>query len=172
MNQTMETILTRRSIRSFQVKPIPEEDLKQIVDAALYAPSAKGLQTWKFTVIVSREKIQQLAAVMGKVLGNEKYNMYCPEVLIIPSNKKEAPFGRDDNACALENIFLAAHSLGIGSVWINQLHGICDCPEIREALWALDIPEDHVVYGMAALGYPDDTPIAPKERIGEVAYVR
>lgn len=42
MNQTMETILTRRSIRSFQVKPIPEEDLKQIVDAALYAPSAKG----------------------------------------------------------------------------------------------------------------------------------
>lgn len=57
-------------------------------------------------------------------------------------------------------------------MWINQLHGICDRPEIREALRALGIPEDHVVYGMAALGYPDDTPIAPKERIGEVAYVR
>lgn len=54
MNQTMETILTRRSIRSFQEKPIPEEDMKQIVDAALHAPSAMGRQTWKFTVVMNR----------------------------------------------------------------------------------------------------------------------
>lgn len=172
MNQTMETILTRRSIRSFEKKPISEEDMKQIVDAALHAPSAMGRQTWKFTVVMNREKIQQLARAAGKVLGREDYDMYSPEVLIIPSNSKESRFGRDDNACAMENIFLAAHSLGIGSVWINQLHGICDEPAVREVLREFGIPDDHVVYGLAALGYADDTVIQPKERIGTVAWIR
>lgn len=171
MNQTMETILSRRSIRKFQNKPIPEEDIRQIVDAALHAPSAMGRQTWKFTVVMNREKIRELAEVMGKVLGRENYDMYRPEVLIIPSNLETAPFGRDDNACALENIFLAAHSLGIGSVWINQLQNICHEPEIRSALRELQIPDDHVVYGMAALGYADEVP-APKDRIGQTAYIR
>lgn len=82
--------------------------------------------------------------------------MYQPEILIIPSNQRDNPHGKEDNACAMENIFLAAHSLGIGSVWINQLQGICDEPSIREILNDFGIPADHIVYGMAALGYADD----------------
>ncbi len=171
MNQTMEMILSRRSTRKFLEKPIPEEEIRQIVDAALHAPSAMGRQTWKFTVVMNREKIQELAAVMGKVLGRDGYDMYCPQVLIIPSNLETSPFGREDNACALENIFLAAHSMGIGSVWINQLQGICHDPQIRSVLKELQIPDDHVVYGMAALGYGAEEP-APKERIGQTAYIR
>ncbi len=171
MNQTMEMILSRRSIRKFQDRPIPEEDIRQIVDAALHAPSAMGRQTWKFTVVMNREKIRELARATGEVLGREGYDMYCPQVLIIPSNLETSPFGREDNACALENMFLAAHSLGIGSVWINQLQGICHEPRIRSILKKLQIPDDHVVYGMAALGYAAEEP-APKERIGQTAYIR
>lgn len=70
----------------------------------------------------------------------------------------------------MENIFLAAHSLGIGSVWINQLQGICDEPSIREILNDFGIPADHIVYGMAALGYADDVK-AEKKRIGKVVVV-
>ena len=51
---------------------------------------------------------------------------------------------------------LAAHSFGIGSVWINQLRTLCDDPEVRALLDEFEIPSDHVVYGMAALGYPAD----------------
>ena len=69
MNQTIETILSRRSVRSFQDKPLREEDLKAIVDCALHAPSARGLQTWKFTIVENREKIQELAKAMGEALG-------------------------------------------------------------------------------------------------------
>lgn len=89
MNETMKTILTRRSIRSFQEKPIPEEDVKQLVDAALHAPSGMGKQTWKFTVVMNREKIQKLAKAIGAALGRDGYDMYQPEVLIIPSIKRE-----------------------------------------------------------------------------------
>lgn len=121
MNQTIETILSRRSVRSFQDKPLREEDLKAIVDCALHAPSARGLRTWKFTIVENREKIQELAKAMGEALGRPEYDMYKPQVIIIPSNEKNSRFGMEDNACAMENIFLAASSLGIGSVWINQL---------------------------------------------------
>ena len=171
MNETIQTILTRRSTRKFLNKPIPKEDLDLLIQAALHAPSGMGKQTWQFTVVKNRAKIQELAAAIAVVLGREGYDMYAPEVLIIPSNEADSRFGKEDNACALENIFLAAHSLGIGSVWINQLQGICDQPEIRAILKEFEIPDDHVVYGMAALGYGDGEP-APKERTGQTAYIR
>ncbi|MCI6676378.1 MAG: nitroreductase family protein [Clostridiales bacterium] len=170
MNQVMETLLTRRSIRAFEKKPIPREVLEQIVEAARYAPSGMGLQTWKFTIICNREKIQKFAAAIAEVLGRENYTMYEPEVLIIPSNEKSSKFGKEDNACALENIFLAAHSFGIGSVWINQLQGICDDPKIRVILDEFAIPADHIVYGMAALGYSAAEPKQPN-KIGKVYFV-
>ena len=170
MNQTMESILTRRSTRKFQNQPIPKEELEQIVNAALHAPNGMGRQTWQFTVVNNREKIQKLAAVIGAQLGRNGYDMYQPQVIIIPSNLKESPWGREDNACAMENIFLAAQSFGIGSVWINQLNNICDEPAVREALNELGIPADHVVYGLAALGYAADEK-SEKERIGKVVWV-
>ena len=170
MNETLQVILTRRSTRKFLNKPIPGEDLDNILKAALHAPSGMGRQTWQFTAVKNREKIRMLAAAIEKVLGREGYDMYQPEVLIIPSNDKESPYGKEDNACAMENIFLAARSYGVGSVWINQLQGICDNPEIREILTSFGVPENHVVYGMAALGYADDVK-SEKERIGKVVIV-
>lgn len=129
-----------------------------------------GKQTWQFTVVKNRKKVQRLAEAAGKILSRENYDMYQPEILIIPSNQRDNPHGKEDNACAMENIFLAAHSLGIGSVWINQLQGICDEPSIREILNDFGIPADHIVYGMAALGYADDVK-AEKKRIGKVVVV-
>lgn len=170
MNETLNTILTRRSTRKFLNKPIPKEELELIIKAGLHAPSGMGRQTWQFTVVKNRDKIQSLASVIRKVLEREGYDMYQPEVVIIPSNEKDSPFGREDDACAMENIFLAAHSMGIGSVWINQLQGICDYPEVRDALTALGVPESHIVYGMAALGYADDVK-TEKERTGKVVVV-
>lgn len=153
MNSVIEAILTRRSIRSFQNQPIKRSELDQILKAAVYAPSGMGRQTWQFTAVTNPVKLEQLANLIGKELERENYGFYHAQALIIPSNQKDSPFGKEDNACALENIFLAAHSLGIGSVWINQLQKINDNPSIRQFLTQLDIPQDHAVYGIAALGY-------------------
>ena len=58
MNQVMENILTRRSVRGFNEKPIPREELEQILKAATYAPSGMNRQTWQFTAILNQEKIK------------------------------------------------------------------------------------------------------------------
>ncbi|MBP3581557.1 MAG: NAD(P)H nitroreductase, partial [Clostridia bacterium] len=64
-------------------------------------------------------------------------------------------------------------SYGVGSVWINQLTNICDESEIREILNKFGVPENHIVYGLAALGYADTSVPEPEYReIGEVKFVR
>ena len=75
MNQVMEALLNRRSIRAFEEKPIPREEIEQIVEAGRYAPSGMGRQTWKFTVVVNREKIQKFPKKDGDNLPKNRENI-------------------------------------------------------------------------------------------------
>lgn len=152
-NELIKLIKTRRSIRSFTDKEISRQDLETITEAAIYAPSAMNKQTWQFTVVTDKNKIKKLADAVGKALGREEYRMYDPQAIIICSNEKESRWGVDDCACATENMFLAAHALGIGSVWINQVRDADNDKEVRKILSELQIPEDHKVHGTVALGY-------------------
>ena len=76
MNEVMNAILTRRSIRKFTADPIPAEVLEDLVKAALHAPSGMGKQTWQFTVVTNQEIIHRLCGLIGTELGREGYDMY------------------------------------------------------------------------------------------------
>lgn len=95
MNEVMNAILTRRSIRKFTADPIPAEVLEDLVKAALHAPSGMGKQTWQFTVVTNQEIIHRLCGLIGTELGREGYDMYGPAAVIIPSNEKESPWGKE-----------------------------------------------------------------------------
>ncbi len=171
MNPVLENIKTRRSIRSFSSRPISRADLCAIVEAGQYAPTAMNRQEFQFTVLISKEKLAQLASVIREEIGADVgYNFYGPNALILLSCDPKNHNGMLDCACALQNIFLSAHSLGIGSVWINQLRDICDKPAVRAVLSSFGVPKGHVVWGMAALGYAEQQPEAPA-RLSKVVYV-
>lgn len=173
MNQVIEAIETRRSVRSFTDERIKDEELSQILQAAVCAPSGMNKQTFRFTVLRNKEKMSLLAKEIALELERDasSYNFYLPDVLILVSDNSENGNGLADCACSLENIFLAAHSLGVGSVWINQLKLICDKPKIREVLDEFQIPSNHIVWGMAALGYPKDQTSVEKIRKGVIHYI-
>ena len=160
MSELINLILKRRSCRAFSEKDVLESDVKQILECALSAPSGMNYQTWSFVAIMNREKIQKLAKAVGKALNRENYNMYNPSVLILTTNDKESRFREVDNACAMENIYLAANSFGLGCVWINQVKDCFDVPEVRQFLTDFGIPENHGVYGCAAIGYKAQEPAA------------
>lgn len=151
----LENLMTRRSIRAFTEEAVPREALEQIVDAARYAPSGMNKQLWRFTVVQNPAMLDALAAVIreeaGPGPGVSFSRRQCPHL----ASQREGfnPHGVADCACALENMFLAAHALGIGSVWINQFKGICDRPRVRGLLTRLHLPDTHIVLGCAALGY-------------------
>ncbi len=170
-NDMISIIKTRRSIRAFSEKQIPTDVLREIAQTAVYAPSAMNRQMWHFAVISKKEDIERLAsAVRTACSRDESYDFYRPTAMIITSADKNTPFGRDDCACAIQNIFLAAHSLGIGSVWINQIRDVCDAPEVREILTDLGVPEGHAVYGTAALGYPSAPPRITEKKLENISY--
>lgn len=157
MNEIIQAILNRRSCRAFAERSVPEQDVTQILECALAAPSGMGRRTWKFTAVTDQRKIQKLAKEVGRALSRgEDYDMYRPAVLILTSNEKDSPYREVDNACAMENIYLAANALGLGCVWINQLLKVFDEPGVRAVLDELHIPQNHGIYGCAAIGYPKE----------------
>ncbi|AGX41869.1 nitroreductase family protein [Clostridium saccharobutylicum] len=173
MNEVLQNILTRRSVRKFKQEQIKDEELDLILKAGVYAPSGMNKQSWQFTVVQNKEKIESLAKVVREALGRDAgYNFYAPPTLIMLSNDKENTNGLADCSCALENIFLMANSLGIGSCWINQLKTICDEKEVRELLTSFGIPENHIVWGMASIGYPDGETKAHDRKDGIIKFVK
>ena len=155
-----ETILTRRSCRAYTERSISDEDMQALLSAAIYAPSGKNMQDRQFTVLRKRETIAAFARVAATALKREKYDFFQPAALIIASSDPTNPNSGFDCACSLQNIFLMAHSLGIGSCWINQIQYVEDEPAVRQLLTQLGVPADHHVYGLAALGYPAEPPKA------------
>jgi len=173
MNEVLQNILTRRSVRNFKEEQIKDEELKLILEAGVYAPSGMNKQSWQFTVVQNREKIELLAKVVREALGRDVgYNFYAPPTLIILSNEKDNTNGLADCSCALQNIFLMANSLGIGSCWINQLKTICDEKEVREVLTSFSIPDNHIVWGMASIGYSANTPKTNEKKDGVIKFVK
>ena len=88
------------------------------------------------------------------------------------SNDIDNSNGLADCSCALENIFLMANSLGIGSCWINQLKTLCNEESVRAVLDEFGIPKNHVVWGMASIGYPAVKPEAKPRKNGVVKFVK
>ena len=172
MNEILKNIATRRSVRKFSQKEISEEILNDIITAGLYAPSAMNTQLWQITVVKNDDKIVSLQKAIAKALDRPDYHrFYGAPVFIIVTVPRDYRHGAVDTACVLQNMFLAAHSVGVGSVWINQIRDSYDDPGVRAILTDLGIPEDHVCFGCAAIGYADCELPADRENKGIVKIV-
>ncbi len=164
----MNEIFTRRSIRKYLPLPVEKEKLEEILKAGNYAPSALNNQDRQFTAVLNpailaelNEAVQSLCdadtvkRIRDRMDGGFSF-FYNAPVLILVSHEASARCPEADCACALENMFLAAKAMGLGSCWINQLGVLCDEPAIRDVLDRLGVPSSHRIYGCAAIGYPKE----------------
>ncbi len=190
----LDIIRTRRSCRKYTSLPLEEELIKIVVEAGRYAPSGGNNQTTRFTVIEGRKALDELAGLVSKVFSGMEdspalyqsirssirqskaggYDFtYGAPVLVILTNRREYGNAMADCAAAAQNMLLAAHSLGIGSCWINQLRWLRDTPEVIEKLAGWGIPEEEFVCAAVALGHPASPAGEPLPRKGNpVAYIR
>ncbi|SCM82857.1 Nitroreductase [uncultured Sporomusa sp.] len=188
MNAVLENIMTRRSVRAYQKKQISKEDLQTILMAGSFAPNGMGLQNWRFTAIQNpvilakvNEAIRQTLLAIPIVAETHPYIvsliekardmnadfLYHAPTFILVSNLQDNGNSMPDSALAIGNMMLAAHSLGIGSCWLNQLPGLTHMPHIRALLDELDIPQNHIVYGSVVMGYAagEVNPAAPRKDV-------
>ena len=146
-----EAIERRQSIRAYQDKPVPEEKLKRVLEAARLAPSASNRQPWKFVVVRESKRRQELArAANGQIFVGE-----APIVIAAVATRTEhimacgVPSYPVDLAIAVDHITLAAVDEGLGTCWI----GAFSQEKVREIL---KIPEKYRVVALLPLGFPGE----------------
>jgi nitroreductase len=145
----LEAIFTRRSIRKFTGEPVSEEDLQTILRAGSYAPSAHNLQPWRFIVVRNAEKLQAIA-------DNHRYAKMLPGAgccIVVGGDKtvqSKTGFLVEDCSAAIQNMLLAAHGLGLGTVWC----GLYPVPKLTKVVKTiLNLPPEIVPVGLFALGH-------------------
>lgn len=160
MNETLQTIARRSSCRLYEDKPLETTTLQTILQAAIEAPSAMNNQLCEAFVVTNIELIDELANAINIAFekrGEKKpENYHCAyhaPVLVIISGPDHDTRRVEDGSCMLENIFLAATSINIGSCWINQLRDTQNMDPVRPVLSKIGLPQNHLVVGCAALGY-------------------
>jgi nitroreductase len=180
MNQVIENIQKRRSVRFYEPKPIPKEILTDIINAGNLAPSGCNAQGWRFVVAENeafRNKLAGLAILRYKKwmenapqqlkdmrkeidtqAGDPVYYL-APAIIFVIGSGMTADY---DSPMVCENIMLAARSLGIGSCWVYFGQLVLDDPEVRKAL---ELKAEEKVYGPILLGYPKgDFPETPEKK--------
>ena len=150
----MEAIMGRRSVRKFSDQPIGQEALHTILQAGMAGPSCVNARDWSFLVTWDPEILTKMADANGRPadpLRRAKLG-----ILVLGDLERAFPPARDywiiDGAIAAQNMILAAHSLGIGSVWLGTYPQM-ERVEGQRALFGL--PDTVIPHSIIAFGYPD-----------------
>ena len=159
----MEAIKTRRSIRKYADKPVEDEKLNLVLEAARISPSAANAQNWRFIAVTDKDVLAKLY-----VASHEQQSVKeapCMLVACATGNRVMAcgqPTSSVDLSIAMSYMILEAHELGLGTCWLGHF-------KEDEVKLALDIPEDVAVVAITPLGYPAEQPEArPRKSAEEV----
>lgn len=185
-----EAIMGRRSVRKYKKTPISEQDIREILDAGMMAPSASNLQPWYFVAVSRREELDRIMETMQKVSDavmpslEDRFKNYpqvvaetrhfismlgdAPLCVLVFLFKDDELYARKEKelmqstAAAIENMLLMAYDKGIGSCWMTSpLEAGLDTV-LREQF----APDKGKMMAMLTFGYPDQTPKMPKRRDG------
>ena len=174
MNEVIKAMKERRSIRKFKAEMPPKADLEQIVEAGLYAANGRGKQAVITIAVTDKELRDKLSAVNNEIMGGPEGNdpFYgAPAILIVLANK-EVPTAPYDGSLVMGNLMLAAHSLGLGSIWIHRAKEEFEMPEYQKLLKDLGIEGEWEGIGHCGVGYIDgENPAAAPRNDGRVFWV-
>ncbi|MFC1981050.1 nitroreductase family protein [Chloroflexota bacterium] len=174
--EVMEAITTRRSIRKYKPDPIDDKTLEMVLEAARLAPSWANTQCWRFIVVRDNKTKAQLAATLSE--GNTATPAINSAPVVIVACAELGKSGYEDEvartdkgdwfmfdvALAMQNLVLAAQSLGLGTVHV----GLFDA---EKAASILEVPEGFSVVEMAPLGYPDQVrDPRPRKELSEIVF--
>lgn len=164
MNETIKTLMTRRSVRSYKDTPVPDDILSEILTAGEYAPSGKNRMPTVMVVVKDKETIAQLSRLNAQIMGKDIDPFYgAPTVVIVFSDSTVNTY-LEDGSLVMGNLMNAAASLGVSSCWIHRARETFLTDEGKALMkkWGLD--EKYVGIGNCILGYANGEPCSPIPR--------
>lgn len=186
-NAVLSAILNRRSIRAYKPEQITDEQLEAILNAGLAAPSARNSQPWHFTAVQNQEMLTRInEAFRTQMLkeaddaarahfGSDAYSVFfhAPTVIFISCPPTAGmKYAETDTGIAIENMALAAYSLGLGSVILGMPRFAFEGPEGDALRSALSFPEGYDYCLSIAIGYPAATKEAHPAQPDRVTILR
>lgn len=172
-----EAIRERRSVRKYKPDPVSEEQLNTLLEAARWAPSWANTQCWNFVVVRDPQLKERLADTLSPTNPAIAAIKGAPVLIVACAEKGRSGYKRGevmtdkgdwfmfDVALAMQNITLAAHALGLGTLHV----GLFDAPKVVQIL---DVPQDIAVVEMMPVGYPAEQPTAPRRKeLGEFVFL-
>ena len=174
MNEVLKALLERRSIRKYKTDMIPKELIDQVIEAGLYAATGHGEQASVVIAVTNKELRDEIAEENRKIEGwKEGFDPFygAPVILIVLGNKKSAN-AIYDGSTTLQNMMVAAHSLGLGSCWIHRARQEFASEFGKNILKKLGVEGDFEGIGHLALGYPNcEMPKAAPRKEGRCFYI-
>jgi nitroreductase len=158
----LELCKSRRSVRRYEEKEVPEDAILKILEAGRWAPSGLNNQPWKFMVVRKREKINELAE-----FTKYKHIVERAKALIVVFLDLDEMYDRIKDVQAIgasiQNMLLEAHNLGLGSCWIGE---VLNRKEKVEEF--LGVPENLELMAFITLGYPSEAPKSSRKNLEEI----
>ena len=159
---TIQAIMTRRSVRKYSGRDISEDLLNTLLAAAMSAPSAGNQQPWDFIVITDRAVLADL----HRINPHAAMAGHAPLAILVAANlsRETRPgYWIIDCSAAVQNMLLAAHASGLGAVWTGVYPKLDRVNGFRELF---NLPEHIMPHSLVVLGWPAETP-KPVERFSE-----
>ncbi len=171
MAMTLDDLKNRRSCRSYQPRQIAEEQLQQVLEAGMYAPTGRGAQAPIIVVVQDKATIETLRKMNAAIMGNPESDPFygAPTVLIVLADKGRPTYVYD-GSCVMDNLLNAAQAVGLGACWIHRAREEFDSPEGKALLKQWGIEGDYEGIGHCILGYRADDPPAPAPRKENYVY--
>jgi nitroreductase len=184
-NPVIEALKSRRAIRAYEAKAVPESAIQTMLEAATYAPSAINIQPWKFTILTNKAEMKRLSDIakpvlvrmlpdvgdeglvgLKKRLADPNYNIFYNAPMLVFICGVKSPYAVYDCSMAAQNMMLAGYTLGIGSCWIGTAVVLANDPKIKAQL---AVPDDHDVHAAIIFGYPKGGfPKAPEKHPAKI----
>lgn len=164
MNEAMNNLLTRRSVRKYSDKQVPDELLDQVLTAGLYAPTGMNTQNVIMVAVRDPETRDLLSRLNAAVMGREGDPFYgAPCVIVVLGNAEKYP-AVENGSLVMGNLMNAAHAAGLGSCWIHRARQVFESDDGKALLREWGLPDTLVGIGNCILGYAEEEP-DPKPRL-------
>jgi len=164
MNEILNALKSRRSIRRYCDTQVSDELLDQVLEAGLYAPSGMNTQGAVAVAVRDKETRDYLSKLNAAVMGSENDPFYgAPCVIVVLADPTIYGGWQCDGSLMMGNLMNAAYAVGLGSCWIHRAEQVFDSPEGKDLLKKWGLPETLRGVGNCILGYPEEAP-APRPR--------
>ena len=158
MNETINTLLTRRSVRRYKPAQVSDDLLDTVLNAGQYAASGMNSQNTVLVAVRDSKTRDQLSKMNAAVMGSSNDPFYgAPCVVVVLANTTRGTWV-EDGSLVIGNLMAAAHSVGLGSCWIHRAREMFDSDEGKALLKEWGLPETMRGVGNCILGYPNEVP--------------